>query len=104
MKNGRNTVGQFISKNSGRPKGSRNKATIAIGSLWSRDSNHGGGLHYSNVATNAAILPGRLMRREASMALSYCTCVFNFGFGSRIYSNTNIAKNSLDGEAHESAN
>ena len=34
MKNGRNTVGQFISGNSGRPKGSRNKATIAIESLW----------------------------------------------------------------------
>ena len=33
MKNGRNTVGQFAKGNSGRPKGSRNKATIAIESL-----------------------------------------------------------------------
>ena len=33
MKNGRNTAGQFTKGNSGRPKGSRNKATIAIESL-----------------------------------------------------------------------
>ena len=33
MKNGRNTAGQFKIGNSGRPKGSRNKATIAIESL-----------------------------------------------------------------------
>ena len=33
MKNGRNTAGQFSVGNSGRPKGSRNKATIAIESL-----------------------------------------------------------------------
>ena len=33
MKNGRNTAGQFLVGNSGRPKGSRNKATIAIESL-----------------------------------------------------------------------
>ena len=33
MKNGRNTAGQFASGNSGKPKGSRNKATIAIESL-----------------------------------------------------------------------
>ena len=30
MKNGRNTAGQFSSGNSGRPRSSRNKATIAI--------------------------------------------------------------------------
>jgi len=33
MKNGRNTAGQFKIGNSGRPKGSRNKATMAIESL-----------------------------------------------------------------------
>ena len=33
MKYGRNTAGQFTANNSGRPKGSRNKATIAIESL-----------------------------------------------------------------------
>ena len=33
MKNGRNTAGKFTTGNSGRPKGSRNKATIAIESL-----------------------------------------------------------------------
>jgi hypothetical protein len=33
MKNGRNTAGQFASGNSGRPRGSRNKATLAIESL-----------------------------------------------------------------------
>ena len=33
MKNGKNTAGKFTSGNSGRPKGSRNKATIAIESL-----------------------------------------------------------------------
>ena len=33
MKNGRNTVGQFTEGNLGRPKGPRNKATIAIESL-----------------------------------------------------------------------
>ena len=33
MKNGRNTAGQFVSRNNGRPEGSRNKATIAIESL-----------------------------------------------------------------------
>jgi hypothetical protein len=33
MKNGRNTAGQFTAENSGKPKGSRNKATIAIESL-----------------------------------------------------------------------
>jgi len=33
MKNGRNTAGQFSPGNSGRPKGARNKATIAIDSL-----------------------------------------------------------------------
>jgi len=33
MKNGRNTAGQFLAGNNGRPKGSRNKATIAIESL-----------------------------------------------------------------------
>ena len=33
MKNGRNMAGQFSAGNSGRPKGSRNKATLAIESL-----------------------------------------------------------------------
>ena len=33
MKNGRNTAGQFSASNSGRPRGSRNKATLAIESL-----------------------------------------------------------------------
>ena len=33
MQNGRNTAGQFSAGNIGRPKGSRNKATIAIESL-----------------------------------------------------------------------
>ena len=33
MKNGRNTAGQFTAGNSGRPRGSRNKATLAIESL-----------------------------------------------------------------------
>ena len=33
MKNGRNTAGQFAAGNTGRPKGSRNKSTIAIESL-----------------------------------------------------------------------
>ena len=33
MKNGRNTAGQFAAGNTGRPKGSRNKATLAIESL-----------------------------------------------------------------------
>ena len=39
MKNGRNTVGQFISGNSGRQKGSRNKATIAVERLWCCQTN-----------------------------------------------------------------
>jgi len=33
MKNGRNTEGRFSAGNSGRPKGSRNKVTLAIESL-----------------------------------------------------------------------
>jgi len=33
MQNGRNTAGQFTAGNSGRPKGSRNKATIAVEGL-----------------------------------------------------------------------
>ena len=33
MKNGRNTAGQFAPGNNGRPKGSRNKASLAIESL-----------------------------------------------------------------------
>ena len=33
MKNGKNTAGQFTAGNSGRPKGSRNKATLTIESL-----------------------------------------------------------------------
>ena len=33
MKNGRNTAGQFFAGNSGRPKGSRNKVTIALEGL-----------------------------------------------------------------------
>lgn len=33
MKNGRNTAGQFTKGNMGRPKGSRNKATLAIEAL-----------------------------------------------------------------------
>jgi hypothetical protein len=33
MINGRNTAGQFTEGNSGKPKGSRNKASIAIESL-----------------------------------------------------------------------
>ena len=33
MKNGRNTAGQFTTGNSGKPKCSRNKATLAIESL-----------------------------------------------------------------------
>ena len=33
MQNGRNTVGQFSAGNTGRPKGSRNTATIAIEGL-----------------------------------------------------------------------
>ena len=33
MQNGRNTAGKFVFGNTGRPKGSRNKATIAIESL-----------------------------------------------------------------------
>ena len=41
-------------------------------------------LRYSNVATNAAILPGHSMRRTAFTLLSICICVFNFGCGSRI--------------------
>ena len=30
MKNGRNTAGKFTSGNTGRPKGARNKKTLAI--------------------------------------------------------------------------
>ena len=33
MKNGKNTAGQFTAGNSGRPKGSRNKATLVIENL-----------------------------------------------------------------------
>ena len=33
LKNGRNTAGKFTSGNSGRPKGARNKKTLAIESL-----------------------------------------------------------------------
>ena len=33
MKNGRNTAGKFTAGNSGRPKGARNKKTLAIESL-----------------------------------------------------------------------
>ena len=33
MKNGRNTAGKFTSGNTGRPKGTRNKKTLAIESL-----------------------------------------------------------------------
>src|SRR5210317_2282570 len=33
MKNGKNTAGQFAAGNLGRPRGSRNKATLAIESL-----------------------------------------------------------------------
>ena len=33
MQYGRNTAGQFAAGNSGRPKGSRNKVTVAIESL-----------------------------------------------------------------------
>ena len=33
MKNGRNTAGKFTSGNNGRPKGARNKKTLAIDSL-----------------------------------------------------------------------
>ena len=33
MKNGRNTAGKFTSGNSGRPKGAKNKKTLAIQSL-----------------------------------------------------------------------
>jgi len=33
MKNGRNTAGQFTAGNTGRPKGARNKTTIAIEGL-----------------------------------------------------------------------
>jgi hypothetical protein len=33
MKNGRNTAGQFSAGNSGRPRGSRNRVTLAIDSL-----------------------------------------------------------------------
>ena len=33
MQNGRNTAGKFTSGNSGRPKGARNKKTLAIKSL-----------------------------------------------------------------------
>ena len=33
MKNGRNTAGKFTTGDSGRPRGSRNKATLAIESL-----------------------------------------------------------------------
>ena len=33
MKNGRNTAGKFTSGNTGRPKGARNKKTLAIQSL-----------------------------------------------------------------------
>ena len=33
MKNGRNTAGRFTSGNSGRPKGSRNRKTLAVESL-----------------------------------------------------------------------
>ena len=38
MKNGRNTDGKFNDGNSGRPRGSRNKATIAIESLFEGQS------------------------------------------------------------------
>ena len=33
MQNGRNTAGKFTSGNSGRPKGARNRKTLAIKSL-----------------------------------------------------------------------
>ena len=38
MENGRNTDGKFTDGNSGRPRGSRNKATIAIESLFEGQS------------------------------------------------------------------
>ena len=38
MINGRNTDGKFSDRNGGRPKGSRNKATIAIESLLERQA------------------------------------------------------------------
>ena len=38
MENGRNTDGKFADGNAGRPKGSRNKATIAIESLFQGQS------------------------------------------------------------------
>lgn len=40
MKNGRNTAGQFTEGNSGKPKGSRNKATIAIERVLSNKVYH----------------------------------------------------------------
>ncbi|NCX19611.1 MAG: hypothetical protein EBX06_04750, partial [Rhodobacteraceae bacterium] len=50
---------------------------------------------YPNVALSAAIFLCRWMRGNASMALDYCNLAVNFGCGSRIYSNTNIAKGNL---------
>ena len=37
MKNGRNTAGKFTSGNSGRPKGARNKKTLAIEAVSLQD-------------------------------------------------------------------
>ena len=48
------------------------------------------------VATNAAIYQGRSVIRKARLILSDCIFVFNFGCGSRISSNTNITKNSVN--------
>jgi len=50
MKNGRNTAGQFSIGNSGRPRGSRNKAKIAIESLL-----HGQAEALTQTAINKAL-------------------------------------------------
>jgi hypothetical protein len=43
------------------------------------------------------------MEAASTWALIRCNRTERFGCGSRIYSNTDIAKNCLDGEAHEGA-
>ena len=60
------------------------------------NTNQGDGLLLINAATNAAISVVFIAHAAPHRALVRCNRYVSFGCGSRICSNTDIAKNSLD--------
>ena len=72
MKNGRNTAGQFTEGNSGKPKGSRNKAAqLTKRVIWRRDRDSNPGnlavQRFSRPPHSTTLPPLRAIKRDRSV-------------------------------------